>query len=304
MIRYIRRDEIDRGKWDDCIARSFNGIIYAYSWYLDIVCPGWEALSEDDYRTVMPLCPGKKFGMHYLYPPFFVQQLGVFSINRLAPADVKRFLDAVPSHYKYYEINLNTFNKPEEGAYQLKPNLTHELDLIETYEKLSAAYSENTKRNLKKAAKSNLHIVTDASREAIIALFRNHRGMEVSALREPQYDQLRTLLRVLDDRGRLHVRGVKDEQGELLAGAFFVDANGKVIFLFSGAGARARETGAMPFLIDRFIAENAQKNLVLDFEGSNDPDLARFYKGFGSKECVYLQAKYNRLPWPVRLLKK
>jgi hypothetical protein len=114
---------------------------------------------------------------------------------------------------------------------------------------------------------------------------------------------LRRLLQALDGRGRLHTRGVLNADGTLLAGAFFCDANGKVIFLFSGNSAEGKEKGAMFFLIDSFIQENAQKNLILDFEGSNDPHLARFYKGFGAKECVYLQAKRNTLPWYLRWYK-
>lgn len=304
MIRHLRHIEIDRERWDDCIRKSFNGIIYAYSWYLDVVCPPWEALVEGEYESVMPLAPGKKMGVSYLYPPFFTQQLGVFSVKKLTAEHVHQFLDAVPPVYRYWEVNLNTFNKVVGTDYEFRPNLTHELDLIDSYENIRKNYSDNTKRNLKKAASGILKIVQPSSKEEIITLFRNGRGGEVRVLQEPQYDIFRRLLLALDARGRLHTRGVANERGELIAGAFFVDANGKVIFLFSGLSEEGKEKGAMYFLIDTFIRENAQKNLVLDFEGSNDPGIARFYRGFGAKECVYLQARCNRLPWPISLYKK
>jgi len=304
MIRHLHHNEIDRRKWDECVRRAFNGIVYAYSWYLDVACPTWEGLVEDDYKSVMPLTAARKFGFRYLYTPFFVQQLGVFSVDKLSPEDVRRFLEAVPKEIVFWEYNLNTFNTPERGAWQLRQNLTHELDLIASYEDLETRYSDNTKRNLKKALKAGLKTPPHISHEAVIALFRNGRGREVAQLREPQYDLLRVLLRVLDERGMLHVRGVAGEDGALQAGAFFADSNGKVIFLFSGTSDEARTSGAMFLLIDQFIRENAQKNLVLDFEGSNDPQLARFYKSFGAKECVYLQARKNELPWPIRWLKK
>lgn len=303
MIRYLRYNEIDRERWDECIRKSFNGIIYAYSWYLDMVAPQWEALVEGEYKSVMPLSTGKKMGIRYLFPPFFVQQLGVFSVDKLTAEDVLRFLKAVPGEFRYWEINLNTFNKVVGKDFEYRPNLTHELDLIEPYENIRKSYSDNTRRNVKKGEQSGLRIHPNPSKEEIITLFRTGRGSTIKALQEPQYDIFRRLLQVLDSRGRLHTRGIQDENGKLLAGAFFVDANGKVIFLFSGLSEEGREKGAMYLLIDRFIFENSQKNLVLDFEGSNDPRLARFYRGFGSKECVYLQARCNRLPWPISLLK-
>ncbi|HLG04361.1 MAG TPA: GNAT family N-acetyltransferase [Bacteroidia bacterium] len=304
MIIYHKHHEIDRDRWDECIRKSFNGIIYAYSWYLDIVSPQWEALIEGEYESVMPLTPGKQMGVSYLFPPFFSQQLGVFSVKKLTAEAVHAFLDAIPEVYRYWEINLNTFNKVDGSDYEYRPNLTHELDLIDSYENIRKGYAENARRNLKKAEAGGLKLTTTPSREEIISLFRAGRGSKVKNLLEAQYDTLRRLLQALDARGRLHARGVLNERGELIAGAFFVDANGKVIFLFSGLNNEGKEKASMYFLIDNFIRENAHKNLVLDFEGSNDRGIARFYRGFGAKECVYLQARCNRLPWPIRLLKQ
>jgi len=304
MIKHHRAHEIDRERWDECIRKSFNGIIYAYSWYLDIVCPSWEALIEGDYKIVMPLSTGKKMGLRYLYPPYFVQQLGVFSVDKLTAEAVIDFLKAIPKEFKYAEINLNTFNNVSGTEFNFISNLTHELDLIGSYEASRMAYTDNTKRNVKKSEQNNLDFVENPSREAIITLFRKGRGADVKNLKEQEYDVLRRLLQALDARGRLHTRGVLDANGELIAGAFFVDSNSKVIFLFSGLSELGKTMGAMFFLIDRFIAANSNKNLVLDFEGSNDPKLSRFYKGFGAKECVYLQARINKLPWFISWYKR
>ena len=51
MIQYLLNHQIDKTKWDATIAECGN--IYAFSWYLDIVHPQWEALVEDDYQSVM-----------------------------------------------------------------------------------------------------------------------------------------------------------------------------------------------------------------------------------------------------------
>ena len=34
-IQYLVHKDIDKQKWDDCITRSANGLIYGYSFYLD-----------------------------------------------------------------------------------------------------------------------------------------------------------------------------------------------------------------------------------------------------------------------------
>jgi hypothetical protein len=72
--------------------------------------------------------------------------------------------------------------------------------------------------------------------------------------------------------------------------------------IFSGSSPDARKNGAMTAIIDAFIKDHAETNRILDFEGSNDQNLARFYAGFGSKECVYLQLEINRFPFFFRLI--
>jgi hypothetical protein len=304
VIKYLSHTEIDKQKWDSCIQRSVNGIIYAYSWYLDIVSPRWEGLVEEDYQSVMPLACRKKFGIHYLYPPFFTQQLGVFSVNKFTEEKIKEFINAIPPRFSYFEINLNTLNKFSSMDMIIHPNLTHELDLIESYQHMFDSYSENLRRNLKRASNADLVIDKHANPQLIINLFRHNKGKQYSHIRPRDYDTLEELIETCMQKGRAQVWGVLTKERRLCAGAFFVESNGKVIFLFSGANQVALTNGAMPFLIDRFIEENAHRNLILDFEGSNDHNLARFYKSFGSKECVYLQVKVNHLPWYARYFKE
>jgi hypothetical protein len=304
MIQYLSNSTIDRRKWDECIARSFNGIVYAYSWYLDIVSPDWDALVKDDYKSVMPLTWRKKYDIKYLFQPFFTQQLGIFSAEKSDADLVQTFLDAIPTQFQFIEINLNTFNLSNLSISSIKKNLTHELDLIESYENIAKNYSDNLKRNLKKARHNKLQMAFVNQPEPVITLFRKNRGAEISNLKERDYKTLTTLMHQAIHKGKAQIINVLNEKNELCAGAFFIESNNKVVFLFSGLSEEGKNLNAMPFLIDSFIRQNAGKNLTLDFEGSNDVNLARFYKSFGSKECVYPQIKINRLPFPVNLLKR
>jgi hypothetical protein len=297
LIRYITYNEIDKHKWDECIHHAVNGIVYAYSWYLDIVSPSWDALVENDYERVFPLTKNKKSGISYLFQPFFTQQLGIFSTTKLNAEITENFISKIPHKFKFAEINLNTFNKIEPAKFQVFPNLTHELDLIPTYDLIYRNYSENTRRNIKLALNSELIISQNTKAEQVIELFKNNKGKDIETLKEKEYLLLKKLISVCLYKKIAHISGVYTKEANLCAGAIFIESNNKVIFLFSATDNEARSNGAMSFLIDSFIKYNSQRNLTLDFEGSNDPNLARFYRSFGAKECVYFQYKKDELPW-------
>ncbi len=72
MIKYVSHEVIDREKWDKCIDNSTNGLVYAYSWYLDLICDEWNALIENDYESVFPLPFRKKGFIQYTYQPFLL----------------------------------------------------------------------------------------------------------------------------------------------------------------------------------------------------------------------------------------
>lgn len=308
MIKYLKYNEIDKNKWDECIRTSFNGNIYAYSWYLDIVCESWEALVENDYERVFPLTTGRKFGVDYLYQPFFTQQLGVFSKNILTKGVVDKFIFSIPEKYKFAEILFNTFNKIDDKEFQVTPQLNHELDLISSYRILSRHYSKNTKRNITKAEKAGLTIVKNVKPDEIIKLFRKNRGKTVKTLKEKNYKVLSRLIYTAIYRGLAQIYGAYTKNNQLCSAVVFIEGNKKAVFIFSGSSSEARENGAMPFLIDAFIKDNSGKHLTLDFDGSNDPNLARFYKGFGSKEVNYYKLQINKLSgfskYALRVYKK
>ncbi len=304
MIAYLKHEQIDTEKWDACINKSLNGLIYAQSWYLDLVNDRWEALVKNDYECVMPLTPGKKWGTDYLFQPNFTQQLGVFSTKHLTGELVSEFLDAIPKKYRFIEINLNTHNKTKDltgDSGNFIPWKTHHLDLIHTYDRIAAGYSSNLKRNLKKAHRSPLNIVENVKPEDIIKIFRQNKGRQINNLKDQDYDLLRRLIYVMIYKRAAKIVGAYNETNELCAGAFFIHSGDKVIFYFSATDPYALQTGAMPLIIDDFIRKHAGRHLTLDFEGSNDENLARFYKGFGSRQVDYLHYRHNKLNALLRM---
>jgi hypothetical protein len=302
MVRYFTHINIDKDKWDVAVDKAANGLIYAKSWYLDIVSPGWEALTDENYKTIMPLTWREKIGIKYLYPPFFTQQLGVFSEDNIGDATVLHFLNAIPLDFRFIEIQLNHKNKFSSPDFKTSERLTHHLNLNQSYDQIAKIYSENLKRNLKKANQNNIQSTPDFRNETLIDLFRNTRGKDLRTLKSSDYEILKNLLAECEKRNLLTKLGVKINN-ELAAGVLFLKSNQEYILIFSAVNDVARETGAMSFLIDSFIQRHQNESMNLDFEGSMDKNLARFYKNFGADEVVYLQIKKNRLPLYLRWLK-
>jgi len=303
VIKYLSHKEIERNKWDECIKGSVNGLTYAYSWYLDMVCDKWNALVEDDYKSVMPLPFAEKYGFGYIYPPPFTQQLGVFSTVKLTEEKVEQFLEHIPEKFRYVEISMNILNRVKTSSFKTRELVTHLLDLIPTYPHLLANYSTQAKRNLKKAQAASLTVSRIEQPQLVIDLFRNNRGKEYK--HPPSYyKMLHELMLACIKRNFGQCWGVYTKEKELCAGAFYIGSNKRIIFLFSGVNPVGYELQAMTFLINHFIEANTQRDITLDFEGSMDPDIARFYKGFGSKEVHFTQVRRNTLPAPVKWVKE
>lgn len=296
MISFVKYADIDKSQWDGCIDNSINGNIYGYSWYLDIVCREWNALIEDDYEAVCPLPSGRKFFIEYIYQPFFTQQLGVFSRKHLAPTVIKEFIDCLPKRFRYIDINLNISNKADELNCKLIPQLNHELALNLPYSGLVQGYAQNTRRNLRRAMQSEITLSSLSTPEEVVQLFRQNRGKYLTHLNNNEYSILLHLINVCIHRGIAEVIGAYGDHNGLCAGAIFVRSHEKAIFLFSAVNAEARTNGAMTLIIDQFIRRNASNQLTLDFEGSNNPELARFYKSFGATALIYPRIIISKLP--------
>ncbi len=302
-IKYLKQDEIDIKKWDACIAGSINGIVYAYSWYLDIVCEKWDALVLGDYETVMPLTFNRKFGIWYLYQPAFAQQLGVFSSQNISEKIVLRFIKSIPKKYSFVEICLNKFNliNPVNNI-KVKQKITYELELIQDYESLFRKYKKNTIRNIRKAIQKKVTIVPGLKPNDVLALINSSGNRQ--SYTEKDFATIRRLIAGAGRKKSGQLYGAYTDKNNLCAAGYFVHSNKKVCFILSVATDEAKESGAMFLLIDEFIKQYASRNMILDFEGSNIEGIARFYAGFGAKPANYPAIKINKLFYPLRLIKR
>ena len=299
-IHYIKHAQIDFDKWNRCIDGALNCRIYAYDWHLDRTAIEWDALIYGDYEYVMPLPFRKKLGIKYLYQPLFSQQLGIFPTPSNAIFDV--FIAEIKDRFKYADMQLNAMNIPGEnnGAvfFERKNYL---LSLTNDFKSIISGYSKNTKRNITKAQKQDLSIIEGIRFEDYLEFKAKNlpAGVDQSAI-----DKLKSLIAFGEYKGFGKIYGVYTPENDLCAAVYFCRWKDRVIYFNAASNEEGKNTGAMYYLINRFIEDNAEKNLILDFEGSMIPGVERFYKGFGAKPETYFQLKYNRLPLLLRWLKR
>ncbi len=309
IVNYLTYQQIDKTKWDDCIRKSSNGLIYAYSFYLDCMGKNWEALvlsiglhTENDYEAVMPLTWNKKYGIHYLYQPPFTACLGVFGKNVTAEI-VNDFLKAVPAKFKYWDIYFNHGNLFKTEGFELYERMNYVLSLHDDYETLFKNYRDNIKRNIKKAEQLQLITNKDIPVKDVIAL-SGSQAAKFSAMPAADYNRFEKLYGLLYKKAKATTYGVYTVEGQLLASAVFFFSHRRAYYIMVGNHPNGKTLGASHVLINAFIKDHAGEDMLLDFEGSDISSLAFFYSSFGAVKEKYSAVKLNRLPTPIRWLKR
>ncbi len=297
-IRYLQQSQIDKIKWDNCISSAENGLIYGYSFYLDCMSKHWDALVLNDYEAVMPLTWNMKYSIRYLYQPFLTAQLGVFgkSVSRELVND---FIAAIPSSFRYIDIYLNYGNE----AKNTRTRNNYILDLNKSYESLYENYRENIQRNIKKAKQYGCSIKKDVEIENVIDLAILQMRSQNEESKE-NIERFRKLYQLLKTKNMVTTFGVLSTENKLLASAVFFFSHYRAYYILVGNHPEGKTTGASHALIDAFIKDHAEKNILLDFEGSDIPNLAFFYSSFGATLETYPVLKINRLPFYLRWIKK
>lgn len=300
-IRYLKRTDIDIAKWDECIDKSANGLIYGYSYYLDCMSRQWDGLVYGDYEAVMPLTWNRKWGIHYLYQPPFTASLGIFG-NYLSEDICKEFLTAIPPKFKLTEIELNAGNTACIGMEGISLRNNYVLSLNSYYPELSKGYKDNVKRNIKKAQQLECRYVKEVAIDSVIQLSENIMG-KISNLKTDDYERFRKLFKLLQSKNAATTRGVYSMQNELVASCVYFFSHQRCYYILVGNHPNGKTMGASHFLIDRFIEEFSDQSLILDFEGSDLGNIAFFYSSFGATLETYPSLRRNKLPWWVRLVK-
>lgn len=292
-ISYLKHENIDKKKWDDCIAHAKNSLIYAHSYFLDAMSENWDALVMNDYEAVMPLTWNKKFGILYLRQPAFTQQLGLFGNILFDKKITELFINKVVEIFSFAEINLNYANEYKEK----KCNLI--LPLNKPFSEIEKCFRKDFVNKIKK---QDLIYACSDDVEKAIQIFKENYTDKVK-ISSNAYEHWLRACNIIKKKEQLFIRKVNSPNGELLSAALFLKDTRRIYYVMSTTLPSGRKQQSNYFLLYQTIKEFSEQNLIFDFEGSEIPSIKLFFLKFGAIEQPYSFVKINHLSFWKRWLK-
>ena len=278
MIERVPYERIDKSAYDRCVKGSKHFRITATSGYLDAVAQNWDVLVHKDYEVVMPLPKRTKFGFNYIYTPVFVQQMGVFSPEEVSPALQKAFLNKLTSGFVLVDYALHGGSAQTKGAIE---RLNFTLDLSAGLKAIFEGFNSNRKRIARgrfedlEIEKSGdpIYFQKQLDRKDLGFVPDGPTRMVLKRLVEKQPDVVRTWSVV--------------HEGEWVGGLIWLLDHKRLTYLLPVASEKGKALDVPTFIILNLIREYEGTHMMLDFEGSMIPGVARFYESFGAHKEIY-----------------
>lgn len=300
--QYLQRHEIDTTKWDHCISKAENGLLYAHSWWLDTMADNWCGLVWNDYEAVMPLTWRQKFGIQYLYQPWFTPSLGMFQQVNSA-ACFEDFLQAIPRQFRYWDVDVNESNRCLPGKVS-KLHIRERTNLIiptEEYATVRNTYSRLARRSITKAIDHGVTIAEDDI-EKIVSNYQQHYQSEHPAILDSDYKKLVTAGQLAAAKGKATAY-IAMQKNDAIGFYLALHDDRFTYSLLGGTTPAGKQAAAFYLLTDHIIQNAMANNRSFRFEGSDIPGVAFFNGQFGPRRVGYLHLLRNNLPFPLNMLK-
>lgn len=304
MLSILKNHQINKYKWDSCIKNASNKLIYGYSWYLDVVSPGWEAIVKDDYEYIMPLPVKKIFGVKYLVQPVFTKQISIYSAITIEQPIQQLFFDLLYEKFSYVRIGLfrEAITQKINGAL-IEGYNNHEINLNLSNSDIKKKYKRRAHRNIKRARENNLVCKKDIVFEDFINFTDKNSG--TLGAKEAQSLKLikPKLLKVLGEYLDALYYSAYNKQNELVSTIVFIIDDNRLYSLISASNEAGKKSQALYFLLDQFIDDFAGDSRMFDFTGSNMKGVAHFMESLGAEPFKYQFVNYKKPKSIFSLLK-
>jgi hypothetical protein len=215
-----------------------------------------------------------------------------------------KFLEVMSEGYKYIDLCLAPGLNKILNDVKFTEQKLQLLDISVSHETIQKKYSDNLKRNIKKAIKENIALEFGFSVEAHVKDFKKENSKKIKAFKAKEYSNMALLLAELVKRNKAFIVAAKTQTGMVCASASFINCGNRLVYFKSSANEQGKQNGAIHFLMDEVIKKYVGQFELFDFYGSNVASVARFNQGFHTNDYIYYRVKKNKLPLLLKLIKK
>ncbi len=287
-----------RKLWDKLVMESENGNVYSLSWYLDCVTNNsWGLITNKTITTGLPIAFKKRTGYKNVFQPFYTMYFDV--INPIGV--IEKYLKIVANEFNHFHITTQS----KSIGLNVNERIRQEMVLENGFEK---KYSENARREIKKAGKHNLEFGFHENAKEVVSIFKNNKGADLKEYKKADFARLGQLIDVCIKHKHGFCAHVKYED-QILASGFFITYKNRIIFLKGGITDLGKKSGAMYYLMDGVFRKKLEirnqkseiqspesnissltsnvSRLIFDFGGSNSKNVGDFYRKLGGKNISY-----------------
>ncbi len=291
-----------------CKKVKYLPFFYEPAWW-DLLSKDWQVIQYEHAGLdfFIPFLSEKKIAFTLIRNPHLTPYSGILYDfnNNLNDADLKvAFAKGLALMPNSSALELDSYPNafPSNATASIK--ITHVLNITDK-DTIYGTFKKALKRQLKKAD-LNLIVQTSADIKPLLSLNsaslkrQNTTQHFDTQLAEKLFDYSKK-----ESKGQLFYN--RDEHGNIHAGLWVVYDREKMYYLLGGSNPDFLGSGAMGQLLWTAIQLCIDLKLSqFDFEGSNVPGIARFFKTFGAYEVLYpvLTKPTNRILSLLQRIKK
>lgn len=290
--------------------------LHVQAWWLESSTRknNWDAIViEEGERIVaaMPYPMVDRFRLRAILLPVHTQYHGMYIADN-APGDIyERLAEALENVCRKEHICwclLQGFYPPaflqalERRGFQIKEKVTYRIDSVPTRAALPAIFSQNKRRQLRKAEGLELDYL-DAN-----TFYSFHQECMVKQGKKIDYPYAwaQSVLTRAVQREQGLLLGVRNKERVLVAAMFLAWDEQYAYYLLPTYDPAYKDSGAMAWLTNEALCMTHDKGLRFDFEGSMTPSIASSYQQFGGQKTSYwsIEKTYNPLIKVATMLRR
>ena len=291
----------NKERYSDWVAQQEYVPITMQPWWMDAVCAGktWDVLfatdAEGHILGAMPYLLRQRARFRYILMPQLTHIGGIWVTSEVTGdrwktaevcRQIKEQLDKMHLAYYYQQYLPGSLcvDAMRGLGCKVRARVTYRVDDLSDMEALTASFSKNKQRQLKKAASLHAERTMD-----IEDFYRFH--TQCLAARKRQCSYTREFLLVLERKARrakqCQILSICNESGQVLAAAFLIWDMHYLYYLIPTFDPAFGDSGASALLVLEAMKFAREKQVRFDFEGSMDKGIAEHYRQFGAAPMTY-----------------